>query len=228
MKKIRKFVILPLLFILLAALAFSLIFVIMRGNIEIYRDTDSISDAVQSLRPSVILLENVSAIPQPDGLSCGITTVTMMSNYYHHADLEATALIERYDTKGNSYDDMISALREEIPGRAVTLRTNATDEEMIRDIHASLNGSDPVMISFGSRNPYNEPYYDFHASVVYGMDLERETITIANAYGYSEEVSLVDFLNRMSYTETKKYPLFQQFVLVLTNMQNKNTYFLVD
>jgi len=84
------------------------------------------------------------------------------------------------------------------------------------------------VIFFGAYNPFNEPHYDFHASPVTGINLDSETITIANVYGFSEEISLVDFLNRMSFAETRKYPLIQQFILVMTNLMDRNVYFLID
>ena len=226
--KRRLFIIAPILCVILATLIFFLVFVVLRARTDIYSDTSVISDVLDRLQPRAIMLDSITIIVQPDDSSCGITAVAIVSNYYNHADLDATALIERYNTRGSSHDDMIESLQGEIPGCAITLRKDVTDSEMLQEIHASLSSSNPVLICFGSLNPYNEPRYDFHASVVYGIDLDSETITIANTYGFSEEISLVDFLNRMSYTEIRKYPLFQQFVLVLTNMQNRNAYFIVD
>ena len=97
---------------------------------------------------------------------------------------------------------------------------------MIKDIHASLNSQNPVVIFFGAPNPDNKPYYDFHGSVIYGINLDSETITIANVYGYNEEISLVDFLNRMSYAEISKYPFFQKISIKF--FQPKNAYYLIE
>lgn len=68
---------------------------------------------------------------------------------------------------------------------------------------------------FGAANPYNKPYHDFHASVVTGIDLEQQRVDITNVYGYEEHISLVEFLNRMSYRGTKGYPLVQRTVIKL-------------
>jgi len=123
---------------------------------------------------------------------------------------------------------MMNWLQGELPGRTITFRSNIANDEMIRDIHVSLNNGNPVVIAFGAANPYNEPHYDFHLSVVYGLNLYNETIMIADAYGTSYETSLVDFLNRMSFTEMRKYPLVHQFILVMTNLQDRNAYFLIN
>ena len=201
-------------------LMFLLIYVLLPDNAEVYTNIDSISDAIGSLQPRVIELDGVSVKEQPDATTCGITTVTVMSNYYNRTDYNAIDLLSKYGSKGNT--DTVELLKQELPGRKVVFMSNGTDDVMIRDIHASLNHGNPVVVYFGALNPYNEPYYDSHGSVIYGINLDSETIIIANSYGYSEEISLVDFLNRMSYTERDKYTTAQRFVwkfvAVSTNM----------
>ncbi len=41
---------------------------------------------------------------------------------------------------------------------------------------------------------------------MYGIDLADQTITISNAYGYSEKITLLEFQNRMLYTDINQYP----------------------
>ncbi len=194
---------------------------------EVYTNIDDLADTISHLQPRVIALDGFLIKAQPDSFSCGITTVTNLSNYVNKTNYDVQDLIDKYaSSKGSSSDeDMTGWLQGELPGRTISYKTNVTNAEMIRDIHASLKNNNPVVVCFGAPNPYNEPYYDFHASVVYGMNLDVETITIANSYGYSEEISLVEFLNRMSYTETNKYPFFQK--ISLKWFQDKNAYFLI-
>jgi hypothetical protein len=195
---------------------------------DIYTNTNEISDTIGSLQPRVILLNNVSVKKQPDSSTCGITSVTIMSNYFNNTDYEVKDLIKRRNANGGaSFDDMKKWLQLEMPEKNVVLKSKVSNEEMLRNIHASLDNNNPVLISFGAPNPYNKPFYDFHASVVYGINLDKEKITIANAYGFIEEISLVIFLNRMSFTEIDKYPLIQQTVL-MRNEMDKNVYFLVN
>ena len=175
-------------------------------------------------------MDNISIKAQAEASnSCGITTVTVVSNYYNNTDYEPNVLIEKYNvniSKGSSGNDMIEWLQSELPGKSITFKSNGTDEEMIRDIHTSLTNDNLIVVFFGAPNPYNEPYYDSHASVVYGINLDSETIIIANSYGYREEIPLVDFLNRMSYAETDKYTSAQQFVWKFANT-DKNMYILI-
>jgi hypothetical protein len=223
-KKRILFILIPLLVL---ATLFGILVLIISIPGDVYTNTNEISDIIGSLQPKVIKLENIAIKAQPDSTSCGITTVTVASNYFNNANYEVTDLIEKYlSSKGSSSGgDMKEWLQQEMPGRTITYKAGVKNGEMLGDIHASLNNDNPVVIIFGALNPYNEPYYDFHASVVYGIDLDSETKTIANSYGYSEEISLVDFLNKMSYTETGKYPFFQKISIKF--FQPKNAYYLI-
>jgi len=195
---------------------------------EIYTNTNDISETINSLFPKVIELNNVSVKAHSEDGYCGISSVTIMSNYYNSTNYEVNDLIKRRNAhKGASFDDTKKWLQLELPGKNIIFEINIKDEDMIRDIHASLNNNNPVLIFFGAQNPFNKPFYDFHASVVYGIDLDNKTITIANTYGYIEKTSLVDFLNRMSFIEIDKYPLVQQVSLIRKSM-DKNSYFLVN
>jgi len=193
----------------------------------VYTNADELSDVIETLQPKVIELDNISIKTQPNAYTCGMTTVTVVSNYFNNADYEVNDLIKKYNASNGSNDnDMKKWLQGELPGRIIVHESNGTNENMIKNIHSSLDNNNPVVIFFGAPNPYNEPYYDFHASLIYGINLDNETMTIANSYGYREEISLADFLNRMQYTEINKYPSVQQFQ-IKRNRQDRNAYFLI-
>ena len=211
---------------LLAVVSLAFLVIVLRpANVEIYTNTDEISETVRSLQPRVIELDHISIKAEPDSTSCGITTVAVMSNFFNNTDYEPSDLMEKYHSKGNT--DFLELLQKELPGRTVVFHSNGTDAEMLQDIHASLNNNKPVFILFAAPNPYNEPYYDSHGSVVYGINLDHETVTIANSYGYREEISFVDFLNRMSFTERDKFSFMQQLIWKISP-PDKNMYILIE
>jgi len=189
---------------------------------------DELQDTIKTLHPRVIEISNVSIKKQPDAYTCGITSVAVMSNYFNGTNYEVNDLITKYKaSNGSTIDDMKKWLAGELPGKNIVYKSNGSNEDMIRNIHTSLYNNNPVVILFGSPNPYNKPYYDFHGSVVYGINLDSQTITIANSYGYREETSLVDFLNRTLYTQLDKYPSVQQFQ-IRRNRMDRNAYFLIN
>jgi hypothetical protein len=212
---------------LLALLVFfSIIMLMSFAPVDVYTNTAEIHNTINGLQSRIIELDNIFVLKQPNSTSCGITTIAIASNYFNNTNYSVNDYVEKYTTGSSSGGDMKDWLQREMPERSILYKENVTAEEMIRDIHASLDNKNPVVIMFGAVNIYNEPYYDFHASLVYGINLDDETITIANAYGYIEEISLVDFLNRMSYTETSKYPFMQK--ISIRFFQSKNAYFLIS
>jgi hypothetical protein len=219
--KVRK----NILLITALLLALFLIYVLLPVDTEVYLNDNSISDAIGSLHPRKIELNGISVKEQPDSTTCGITIVTVMSNYFNCTDYEVSDLLNKHNSKGTT--DAAELLQLELPGREVNFISNVTNDKMIRDIHASLSRGNPIAVYFGAPNPYNKPYFDSHGSVIYGINLDSKTITIANSYGFSEEISLVDFLNRMSYAERNKYTSAQRFLWKFLAV-SKNMYIIVE
>ena len=228
MKKILLYCIISILALFIIFSSVLILIAVLRQD-EVYDNLDSVSEVVDNLQPRVIEIDNVTVKAQPDGFTCGITTVAIMSNFFNSTNNEANDLIDRHNitSGGATNDEMVAWLQGELPGRTIAFRSNVTNEVMLSDIHASLYSGNPVMIAFAAPNSFNEPYYDSHASVVYGINLDSETIMIANAYGFNEEISLLEFINRMSYTEISKFPFLTRVVWVFLDM-GVNSYILVE
>jgi hypothetical protein len=62
--------------------------------------------------------------------------------------------------------------------------------------------------------------------LVTGIDLEKKQVNIANVYGYEEQISIVEFLNRMSYREIEKYPFMQRMIIKM-GLIDTNSVFLI-
>lgn len=179
----------------------------------------SVSDiqvSAETLNPKVIELANFPVAKQPNPYTCGITTATIVSNFLHHRTESPDDLIARYRVPidhGTMPDTLIRWLSAELPGYSFTLHRNEGNLSLLRAIHASLLDGIPVIVSFGAPNPYDPPHYDFHYSAVYGLNLVDRTISVSNAYGYAETLSLSDFQKRMLFTELDKYPAFHRKVI---------------
>lgn len=85
----------------------------------------------------------------------------------------------------------VELLTAELPDYQVTYQHDQSDAELIKAIHGQLKQGLPVPIFLGAENAFNKPHYDFHASVVTGLDLANGKVDIANVYGYEEHISLV-------------------------------------
>lgn len=138
-------------------------------------------------------------------------------------------LLEKYDLPekgGMNYDQFLKYLSLELPEYEIKYINGLDDFELIKAIHEQLARNIPVPVFFGSLNPYNEPFYEFHASVITGIDLEKKQVNIANVYGYEEQISLMEFLNRMSYREIEKYPFMQRMIIKM-GLIDTNSVFLI-
>jgi len=186
---------------------------------------DTTIPALAGLTPRAVELSGVPVLTQPNASTCGITAVTVAANFLNGETDSVADLIARHQvdtSKGTNQDDLVTWLSGELPDRTVEYHHDKPNDEMLSVVHASLVRGVPVVVFFGSENKFDPPHYDFHASVVYGLDLDAQTVTIANSYGFAESTSLVDFLNRMNFSERSNYPSGQQFALnfglVSTNM----------
>lgn len=175
-----------------------------------------LEQAINLLSPKIILIKDFPVLAQPNRYTCGITTVAVVSSFFNESNLSACGLIEKHHvdtTHGASVAELQGWLRSELPSHNTKYHKNESNSRMLGEIHECLAAGRPVVVVFGSPSPYAGGLYDFHFSTVYGMDLIKKTITISNAYGYMEEIPLVDFLNRMSFSEIRKYPPALQEVI---------------
>ncbi len=225
MKKPVKVVLIILASLLVIAGAF-LVYVLI--DTAPLKDVSHLQTEVDAMNPQTVSVEGVKLLTQPDGFTCGETTICVTASFCGQKEITPQELITQYQTKGSMNPArFVEILSQELPGYTVTYRHNLNDAELLQGIHDQLQQGIPVPVFFGAPNPFNKPYYDFHASVVTGLDLAGQQVTIANVYGYEEKISLTDFINRMSYRGTGNYPFVQKAVLKL-GMMDKNTYIMME
>ena len=218
-----------LLFILTAVtLVISLFFAYVNINTEELKEAASVETEMRNLSPKTVKVDGIKLYTQPDAYTCGVTTACVVVSFLNNTDLQPKYLIEKYSlARGMTTSKFGEILAKEIPNFEVTYRHGQSDLELMKAIYRQLKNGAPVPVLFGAANPYNKPYNDFHASVVVGIDLEKQRVDIFNVYGYKEQISVVEFLNRMSYRGTKAYPIVQRTVLKL-GLMDKNSVFILS
>jgi hypothetical protein len=215
-------------FLFLSIIAFGLF--IINKNIEPFTDLTHLSGDISKFEPRVVDIDGVKIYKQPDKTTCGIATISTIASYSRGEELPPEKLIGKYDLQENGgmdYEQFLKYLSLELPEYEIEYINGLDDFELIKTIHEQLERNIPLPVFFGSLNPYNEPFYNFHASVVTGIDLEKKQINIANVYGYEEQIHLVEFLNRMSYRETEKYPFIQRIIIKM-GLIDTNSVFLIE
>lgn len=69
--------------------------------------------------------------------------------------------------------------------------------------------------------------WTLHYSLITGMDIPHDRITIANPYGYWEEITVEEFIYRTRFDAYSGMPLFLRFAFAF-GVFEKNTVFTVD
>jgi hypothetical protein len=220
--QMKKFI--KILLIVIAALVLVSAAFVLYVNVDFGEKStlSAVQPQLDALSPQSVKVENVHQYTQPDAFTCGITTIAITSSFLNNADIPPQSLITKYSLgSGMKTEAFVDLLSKELPGYAVKYARVANDFELIKDIHTELAAGIPVPVFFGAENPYNKPWYDFHASVVVGLDLQKQQVDIVNAYGYMENITLTDFLDRMAYRNGSKYPFVQRAVAKL-GLMDKN------
>ena len=68
--------------------------------------------------------------------------------------------------------------------------------------------------------------WTLHYSLVTGIDIPGDKVTVANPYGYVEEIGLSEFLDRTSFEAYRNMPLFLRLGFAF-GIFEKNTVFTV-
>ena len=91
-------------------------------------------------------------------------------------------------------------------------------------MYDSLSVGMPVPFEWAAQY---EGEWTLHYSLIVGADIPGDKITVANPYGYVEELSVADFLSRTTYEAYNNMPLFLKLGFAF-DIFEKNTVFIVN
>ena len=199
---------LKVIVIAIAAILGVLVVIAIAGLSLLQVRTASLHDDWQSARQDVKLsapvqVEGVEVITQD--VSCGYAVIEMFSAW-DGGDVTEESLYDEYGkvvtSTGQSFCD---EMNKQFPNYKTTMRKNLTDTELLRAVHSSLEAGVPVPFEWAAKSGDE---WTLHYSIVTGMDLEGDKVTVANPYGYVEELPVGEFLSRTSFESYEDMPLF--------------------
>jgi hypothetical protein len=215
-------------FITLAALLLAII-LIYNGvvGMRMKDDIKFLSRDTEYSKP--VKLEKFTVYSQQYSWSCGPTTISMVYTYLIGAKnemsvLEENRLIDR--KRGMQPLTFRKYLKDTLKGYDVELKNNITDSQVIKIIYGQLSRGIPVPVYFSTINDWDRPHYDTHYSAVTGIDLNDNTVIIANAYGYEEKININDFLTGLKYENYKDEPAMFKLATMLGIIKKNNIYVL--
>ena len=178
----------------------------------IYRD-DKYSKAV--------CVSEVEVIKQE--VSCGYAVLEMFGNYCGHDVTEEKLMSEYGKIVTSTGKSFCAEMNKQFPEYKTDMHKYMKNTELIDAVYESLDNGIPVPFEWAAL--YGDEW-TLHYSLIYGMDIPNDKVYIANPYGYNEEISLDEFLNRTSYEAYENMPWFIKMGFAY-GIFEKNTIFIV-
>lgn len=155
-------------------------------------------------------------------ISCGYATIEMMSEYYgNKVDEIELAKRNHGDITTSSSNGFLKEINKTITSQTFVKRSYLKNDELLKEIYESIKNNNPVAIEWAAKY---EDEWTLHFSVVTAVDFPCDDITIYNPYGYTEDITVKEFVDRASFKAYEKMPLFLGFGFAYGAFE-KNTIF---
>ena len=158
-------------------------------------------------------------------VSCGYATIEMMSEYYGNK-VDEIELAKRNDglITTSSSNGFLKEINKTITTKTFIKKSYLKNDELIKEIYGSIKNNNPVAIEWAAKL---EDEWTLHFSVITAVDLACDDITIYNPYGYTEDISVKEFISRASFEAYDHMPLFLAFGFAYGAFE-KNTIFFAN
>lgn len=168
-----------------------------------------------------VMIDGVNVIKQD--VSCGYAVLEMFSSWSGHSITEKTL----YDQYGKVVTSTGKAfcreMNKQFPEYTTTICKYLKNTELIDAVYENLSAGIPVPFEWAAL--YGDDW-TLHYSLIIGADIPADKITVANPYGYYEELTVAELLNRTSFEAYEKMPLFLRLGFAF-GIFEKNTVFRV-
>lgn len=154
-------------------------------------------------------------------VSCGYASIEMISTFYGNPVTEDELDARNKAVSTASTDGFLKEINKSIPSKTFAKRTYLKHDKLLKEIHDSLKKNNPVAIEWAAKY---ENAWTLHFSVVSGLDLQNDNITVYNPYGYIENVTTKEFISRTTFNAYKNMPIFLNFGFAFGAF-HKNTIF---
>ena len=169
-----------------------------------------------------VCVDGVEVIKQD--ISCGYAGIEMFAAW-NGKNITEESLFDEYGSVVTSTGGAFcSEMNKRFPEHTTTIHKYLTNTELIDKVYDSLASGMPVPFEWAALLD-NE--WTLHYSLIISADIPGDKITVANPYGYFEELSVKEFLDRTSFEAYENMPLFLNLGFAF-GIFEKNTIFLVS
>lgn len=154
-------------------------------------------------------------------VSCGYASIEMISSYYGKKVTEDELDARNGAVSTASSSGFKNEISKCIPNKEFKMSSYLKHDALLKEIHNSLKAGNPVALEWAAKY---ENEWTLHFSVIQGLDLGNDNITVYNPYGYIENIHVDEFINRASFKAYDNIPLFLNFGFAFGAF-DKNTIF---
>lgn len=169
-----------------------------------------------------VSVDDIEVITQ--SVSCGYATIEMFSTW-NGDDITEESLYNQYGkvvtSTGKSF---CKEMNKQFPEYKTTMFRYLLNTELLDKVYDSLSKNIPVPFEWAAL--YGDEW-TLHYSLIVGMDVKNDKITVLNPYGYKEELSIKDFLDRTRFHAYENLPLYLKLGFAF-GIFEKNTIFIVE
>lgn len=169
------------------------------------------------------LIDNIDVIKQD--VSCGYAVIELFARWNNNFDLTENSLYDEYGkvvtSTGKSFE---KEMNKQFSDYTTTMYKYLKSSELIDKVYNSLANGVPVPFEWAAKY---ENTWTLHYSLIIGIDVASDKITISNPYGYLEDISIEEFISRTSFKAYEKMPLFLKFGFAFGFFE-KNAIFIVE
>lgn len=201
--------------------------IIAAAQITLLSRTSAILDDISGMRDNEkyktpVFIDGIEVITQD--ISCGYAVIEMFAAWSGKSVTEESLFDEYGSVVTSTGDSFCAEMNKRFPEYATTIHKYLTNTELIDKVYDSLARGVPVPFEWAA--PL-EDEWTLHYSLIIGADIPNDKITVANPYGYYEELSVKEFLDRTSFEAYRNMPIFLNLGFAF-GIFEKNTIFLVQ
>jgi len=220
-KKKKRAIVILISVICVLVIVVAVAFIVLNVRTSAIRDDySSISNDERYSTP--VSVDGINVITQD--VSCGYAVLEMFADWSGH-DITEESLLEEYGkvvtSTGKSFCE---EMNKQFPEYTTEMHEYLTNTELIDLVYSSLSKGIPVPFEWAA---LKGDEWTLHYSLITGMDIPNDRVTVANPYGYYEEISIGEFLSRTSFDSYENMPLFLKLGFAF-GMFEKNTVFSVQ
>ena len=168
-------------------------------------------------------VEGVELVTQH--ISCGYATIEMISSYYGNKVSEDNLSNKNGGAiTTSSSNGFLNEVNSSIPNKTFVKNSYLKNDELLKTIHESLSKNNPVALEWAAKY---ENEWTLHFSLITGLDLSLDKVTVYNPYGYIENLSTDEFISRTTFEAYSNIPLFLNFGFAFGAFE-KNTIFFAN